>query len=57
MKTKENILATAIIILASIILLAWPCISWVDVIAHNTDPESAKELATHGWNFFIVFFG
>jgi len=57
MRDETDVLATILIMVSFLALLAWPFISWVDVITHNTDPDLAKELATHGWNIFVRFFG
>lgn len=35
------------------LLLAWAFVSFVDVVAHNVDPNPVY----HTWNIFILLFG
>ena len=39
---------------ASIALFVWICVSWVNVISHNTQPGGYDLIWS--WNFFKVFF-
>lgn len=44
---------TILIELIMIILLVWIVASYIDVAAHNTDPNPVY----HAWNLFEIIFG
>lgn len=51
LKLKKLIKAiTDIIAIIIFMLLAWMFISWIDVIAHNLDPEPVYQ----AWNIFAI---
>ncbi|MCM1214090.1 MAG: hypothetical protein NC548_06170 [Lachnospiraceae bacterium] len=50
-------IVSALFQIIAIALLVWFLASWWDVAANNSNPDTAKELATHSWNLFVRYFG
>lgn len=57
MKNKETSAVEILVGILGFAFLLWLFCSWADVVRLNSNPDTAKELATHGWNFFVRFFG
>ena len=58
---KRNIngwaIARALFYAIFLALLFWFMLSWWDVAANNSNPDTCRELATHQWNLFVRYFG